>query len=98
MNAIAAWSTRANALTLVRLLLAPALAAAVLSDAAVTAAVLFFVAVGTDLADGWVARRYGEESPFGCFADHAPDATFVVTGSPPLARLGVLPSPLPWLI
>jgi hypothetical protein len=26
------------------------------------AALLFFVAVGTDFADGWVARRYREES------------------------------------
>jgi cardiolipin synthase len=59
---------------------------------------LFFVAVGTDLADGWVARRYGEESPFGGFADHAADATFVVTGTAALARPGVLPTPLPWLI
>jgi phosphatidylglycerophosphate synthase len=98
MNATAAWSTRANALTLVRLLLAPALAAAVLSDAPRTATLLFFVAVGTDLADGWVARRYGEESPFGSFADHAVDATFVVTSTAALARSGVLPAPLPWLI
>jgi cardiolipin synthase (CMP-forming) len=98
MNATAAWSTRANALTLVRLLLAPALAAAVLANAAGTAAVVFFIAVGTDLADGWVARRYGEQSPFGGFADHAADATFVVTGTAALARLDVLPTPLPWLI
>ena len=98
MNTAAAWSTRANALTLVRLLLAPALAAAVLSGAPLTAAALFFLAVGTDLADGWVARHYGEETPFGGFADHAADAAFVVTGTAALARMGVLPELLPWLI
>jgi CDP-diacylglycerol--glycerol-3-phosphate 3-phosphatidyltransferase len=95
---VAHWSTRANALTLARLLLAPALAAAVLSDAPALAAVLFFVAVGTDFADGWVARRYREESPFGGFADHATDATFVVIATAALARIGVLPAVLPWLI
>ncbi|TMA34049.1 MAG: CDP-alcohol phosphatidyltransferase family protein [Deltaproteobacteria bacterium] len=98
MDATAIWSTRANALTLVRLLLAPAFAAAVLDRAPVFATALFFLAVGTDLADGWVARRYGEETPFGGFADHAADAIFVVTGTAALARTGVLPAPLPWLI
>src|SRR5262245_21544883 len=98
MDAAATWSTRANALTLVRLILAPAFAAAVLSHSPVTAAALFFLAVGTDLADGWVARRYGEQTPFGGFADHAVDAAFVVTGAAALAKLGVLPALLPWLI
>ena len=98
MDTTAPWSTRANALTLLRLLLAPVLAVAVLSHSATTAAVLFFLAVGTDLADGWVARRYGEQTPFGGFADHAVDATFVITGSAALARIGVLPVLLPWLI
>ncbi len=98
MDAAAHWSTRANALTLVRLLLAPALAAAVLSGAPVTAAALFLLAIGTDLADGWVARRYGEETPFGAFADHAADAVFVVTSTAALARMGVLPALLPCLI
>jgi phosphatidylglycerophosphate synthase len=98
MDVGAHWSTRANALTLARLLLAPALAAAVLSGAPAIAAALFFLAVGTDFADGWVARRYREESPFGGFADHAADATFVVTATAALARIGVLPGVLPWLI
>jgi len=98
MDAAARWSTRANALTLARLVLAPALAAALLSGAPAIAAVLFFVAVGTDFADGWVARRYREESSFGGFADHAADAIFVVIATAALARTGVLPAVLPWLI
>ena len=98
MDGAAHWTTRANALTLARLLLAPALAAAVLSGAPAIAAALFFLAVGTDFADGWVARRYRETSPFGGFADHAADAAFVVTATAALARTGVLPAVLPWLI
>jgi phosphatidylglycerophosphate synthase len=98
MDAGAHWSTRANALTLARLLLAPALAEAVLSGDPGVAVALFALAVGTDFADGWVARRYREESPFGGFADHAADATFVVTATAALARTGVLPAVLPWLI
>jgi cardiolipin synthase (CMP-forming) len=98
MNAAARWSTRANALTFARLLMAPAWVAAVLSGAPVVAAVLLFGAVATDLADGWVARRYREETPLGGFADHAADAAFVASGAAALAHLGVLPTPLPWLI
>src|SRR5215510_14201631 len=98
MATAAFWSTRANALTLVRLLLAPALAVALLARAPITASVLFFLAVGTDLADGWVARHYGETTPFGGFADHAADAAFVVTATAALAKMDDLPAPLPWLI
>ena len=98
MDAAAAWTTWANALTLTRLLLAPAVAAAVLHGAPGFAAALFFAGVGTDLADGWVARRYGEATSFGAFADHAVDAAFVATGAAALAWSGVLPAWLPWLI
>src|SRR5258706_7675052 len=98
MDAAASWSTRANALTLLRLLLAPALAAAVLSQAHGTPVALFFLAVGTDLADGWVARRYGEVTSFGGFADHAADAAFIRTSTAALAPAGAPPALLPWLI
>ena len=98
MEAAAGWNTRANALTLARLLLVPAVAGAVLHGAPVVAALLFAAAVGTDLADGWVARRYGEVTAFGAFADHFVDAAFVTTGTAALAWIGVLPAPLPWSI
>jgi len=90
--------TRANALTLLRLLLAPLLAAAVLHGEPGVATALFFLAVATDFADGWVARRYDEVTPFGGFADHAVDATFVTVGTGALACNGVLPAILPALI
>ena len=93
-----AWSTRANALTLLRLLAAPPLVVAVRNDAFVPAAALFAIAVATDFADGWVARRYGEVSALGGLVDHAVDATFVTCGTAALASTGVLPGALPVLI
>jgi phosphatidylglycerophosphate synthase len=92
------WLTRANGLTFLRLLAAPALALAVVDGAAATAAVLFWLAVATDVADGRVARRYGEVSTHGRLVDHAADATFASVGSAALAWSGVLPIPLPPLI
>lgn len=92
------WSTRANALTLLRLALAPILVWALGAGEASLAALVFGLAVSTDLADGWVARRLGEVTPLGGLFDHAVDATFVTCGSAALAWLGVLPAPLPALI
>lgn len=92
------WPTRANALTLLRLLAAPALFAAIQAENAALATLVFFVAVGTDFADGWVARRYGEVTPLGGVVDHAADAIFVCVGTAALAYSGVLPVLLPTLI
>jgi len=92
------WLTRANGLTFLRLLAAPALALAVVDGAAATAAGLFWLAVATDVADGRVARRYGEVSAYGRLVDHAADATFVSIGCAALAWSGVLPIPLSPLI
>ena len=92
------WSTRANALTLIRLGLAPVLVWSLLTGNPVLAAGSFALAVFTDLADGWVARRFGEASPLGGLFDHAVDATFVTCGTAALAWLGALPAPLPALI
>lgn len=92
------WRTRANGLTLVRLATAPAVAAAVVCDLPAAGALVFALAVATDLADGWVARRYGEASPFGGLLDHAVDAAFVTSGCAALAVRGVLPALLPPLI
>ena len=90
--------TRANGLTLLRLLLAPCLFAAISAGRPQLAAAIVGLAVASDFADGRVARRYGEDSPLGGLVDHAVDAAFVTTGAAALARLGVLPAPLPPLI
>jgi phosphatidylglycerophosphate synthase len=97
-GAAAAWSTRANALTLLRLLAAPGLVLAILAGRAGPAALLVALAVVTDLADGPVARRFGEATRLGGLLDHAVDATFVTAGSAALAWLGALPAALPPLI
>lgn len=99
-SAVAAdrWRTRANALSLLRLVVAPALGAAILAGRAELATALFALAVATDFADGAVARRYGESSPLGGLLDHAIDATFCVLGLAAHAAAGVVPWPLPLLV
>lgn len=92
------WATRANALTSLRLLAAPALVWAIGTQHAGAAHALFWLAVATDLADGWAARRWGEATPLGGLVDHAVDATFVAAGATALAWRGVLPAALPPLI
>jgi phosphatidylglycerophosphate synthase len=98
MTAVPRWRTRANALTALRLAAAPALAAAVCAGDPLVATALFALAVATDFADGWVARRYAEQSPLGGLMDHAVDAAFVTTGCAALASVSVLPVLLPLLI
>lgn len=92
------WRTRANALTALRLALAPALAHAIAAGHAPLATALFFAAVATDLADGPVARRYGESSALGGLLDHGVDATLCVLGLAAHASLGVVPWALPPLV
>ncbi len=92
------WRTPANGLTATRFLLGPGLAACVLAGEAGWAGALFALAVATDLADGRVARRYGQVSPLGGLLDHAADASFVSFGCAALAALGMLPWLLPPLI
>jgi len=89
---------RATALTGLRLLLAPVLHAAVMAERPVLALLVFGLAVATDFADGWAARRFGEATPLGGLADHAVDAVFVTSGAAALARIGALPALLPVLI
>ena len=83
--------TRANALTLLRVLGAPAFALAILSGEAAVATALFWLAVATDIADGRVARRSGEVGEHGRLIDHSADAFFVSTGAAALACVGALP-------
>ncbi len=88
----------ANALTLFRLALAPALVFAVARQSYPAASAIFFLAVVTDFADGNVARRSGLASPRGALFDHAVDAIFCTAGTAVLAHAGALPAVLPPLI
>ena len=92
------WLTRANAFPALRLLAAPALFGAIDAERPVLATLVFVLAVATDCADGWAARRYGEATPLGGIIDHAADAIFVCTGAAALSCAGVLPALLPMLI
>jgi cardiolipin synthase len=83
--------TRANALTVLRLLLVPAFGWAILEARPVLATAVFWLAVVSDFADGWVARRFDEATPLGGLVDHAVDAAFVATGAFALACVGALP-------
>lgn len=62
-----------NVLTLVRLLLAPAVAWLILTGRSGPAAILFALAAFTDLADGWAARTWKQVTAFGQFADPIAD-------------------------
>ena len=90
--------TRANALTALRLVCGPLLVLALLERAALAAALLFWVAVATDLLDGRVARRFGESSALGGFLDHVTDAAFVSLGLAALVLRGEAPWLLPLLV
>ena len=90
--------TRANALTALRLVCGPLLVLALLERAALAAALLFWVAVATDLLDGRVARRFGESSALGGFLDHVTDAAFVSLGLAGLVLRGEAPWLLPLLV
>jgi phosphatidylglycerophosphate synthase len=92
------WATRANALTALRLAAAPLLALCVVGKEPLCAALLFALAVATDLLDGRIARRFGEVSPLGGLLDHATDAAFVSIGLGALAWVGAMPAPLPFLV
>lgn len=56
------------------------------------------LAVASDVADGWVARRFGNTSVFGGVLDHAADATFVTTLLLMLSIMGIVPAPLVVLV
>lgn len=75
----------ANALTLLRLVLVPVLAASVVTSAMthvgwrVAACLIFALASVTDLVDGWIARRFGLVTSVGKVAD--PIADKALTGA-----------------
>ena len=89
--------TWANALSVLRLLIALPCAYAIFTGAWPTAALLFAIAVATDVFDGIVARRRSEVSALGGLLDHSIDAVFVTVTLTALALRDVVPSPLPAL-
>jgi CDP-diacylglycerol--glycerol-3-phosphate 3-phosphatidyltransferase len=74
--------TLANQLTLLRILLIPALILVFYLPfkwSAFFSALIFSVAAITDWADGYIARKYNQSTPFGAFLDPVADKLMVAT-------------------
>ncbi|NNL67139.1 MAG: CDP-alcohol phosphatidyltransferase family protein [Myxococcales bacterium] len=91
-------ATWANALTLLRLAIAPVLVLAIVREQAVLGLGLFVVACLSDFADGGLARRLNQTSSLGGLLDHATDATLMVSGLAALSTRGLAPLLLPILV
>ena len=93
---VSAWNV-ANALTIVRLGLIPVfvifVVASEMTDSAlrIAAAVTFGIASVTDLADGWIARRWHLVTSFGKVADPIADKALTGTALVLLSAYDVLP-------
>lgn len=94
---MALW-TVANLLTGLRGLLVPVLVWAIQEQAWISAFLIFWLAVATDLLDGRVARRRQEVSQLGGVLDHAVDAVFVSAGLAALSAQGAVPIALAPLV
>jgi cardiolipin synthase len=92
------WLTWANGVTAVRALLAAPSAILVLDQRWTAAALLFSLAVLSDLLDGALARRLRQATPLGALADHATDAFYVTLVLAALAQLGHVNWLLPLLV
>lgn len=92
------WLTWANLLTGVRLISLPIIVYTLLQQLWLAAALLFTLAVITDIYDGKIARKLGQSSPLGGLFDHATDALFVSVCCASLAFLDKINIWLPGLI
>ena len=92
------WLTWANLLTGLRLASLPVIAYALINKLWLLAAMLFALAVISDVYDGKIARKLGQTSPLGGLFDHGTDALFVSICCGCLSILGLINPYLPWLI
>ena len=69
----------ANSLTVLRILLVPVLVLLIFRGAAVAALFTFFAAGLTDLLDGWIARRWGQQSELGMALDPLADKLLLIS-------------------
>jgi cardiolipin synthase len=87
------WSPRhiPNVISAIRILLVAPIAVALADRQLVTAILLFGVAALSDLADGFLAKRYGWQSELGAVLDPAADKLLLVTVFITLAYLKLVP-------
>jgi cardiolipin synthase len=84
-----------NSLTVLRLLLAPAIMWLIVTGSVPAAAILFAVAAFTDAADGWAARTWKQTTTFGQFADPVADKVLLSGTFLAFGIQGAVPS---WLV
>ncbi|PIT98403.1 MAG: hypothetical protein COT71_00735 [Candidatus Andersenbacteria bacterium CG10_big_fil_rev_8_21_14_0_10_54_11] len=90
--------TAANILTAGRLVLFAAFIVAVLQERAAAAALFFAMAWGFDAVDGWLARRFSQETAFGYTFDKVVDRIVIAGGLLGLVWRGWLPQYSFWLL
>ncbi len=71
--------TLPNFLTLARLAALPFLIVSILQGRHATALLIFLAASITDIADGYLARRFGMASPLGAYLDPIADKLFLIS-------------------
>ena len=80
-----------NVITAIRILLVAPIAVALAQHQLVTGIVLFGIAALSDLADGFLAKRFGWQSELGAVLDPAADKLLLATVFVTLAYLGLVP-------
>ena len=90
--------TLANSLSLFRLIIAPVTAWSIISDWWLTASFLLILAILSDLLDGPIARKKGQESSTGGLIDHSCDAFLVAVLLFVLTKTHEIPLMLPILV
>src|SRR5207247_3862604 len=81
----------ANWLTLIRILLIPVFVSLLVYRRPGFALVVFGLAALTDLLDGWVARRWNDQSTLGAFLDPMADKLLLTASFVTLTYLKALP-------
>ncbi len=80
-----------NVITACRILLVPPIALALVHHQLLIAIALFGIAALSDLADGFLAKRFGWQSELGAVLDPAADKLLLATVFISLAYLGLVP-------
>jgi phosphatidylglycerophosphate synthase len=87
-----------NLLSCSRYLLAFPMAYLVLSEAWLPAAIVLWIAIGTDISDGYIARIRNQTTILGGFLDHSSDAFFVAILLFALAQQSLVTIVLPFMV
>lgn len=90
--------TLANSLSLFRFIIAPVAAWNIISGWWLTASFLLILAILSDLLDGTIARKKGQESATGALLDHSCDALLVAVLLFVLTKTHEIPLLLPVLV